>query len=83
MPRFNGVRLTQKEKASAGRPGSHQADYLSVQRSFPKRVRDYRSKVNINLLAKNAGTNVEILERFYLSRMIPSPEIIAEFRSND
>lgn len=50
--------------------------------ALQKRVRDSHSRVNINLLAKNAGTSVEMLERFYLSKMTPSPEIIAEFQSN-
>ncbi len=68
--------------------GLHQADdkfttYSLRHYALQKRVRDSRSKVNINLLAKNAGTSVEMLERFYLSRMTPSPEIIAEFQSND
>lgn len=51
--------------------------------ALQKRVRDSKSKVNINLLAKNAGTSVEMLERYYLSKMAPSPEIIAEFQRND
>lgn len=51
--------------------------------ALQKRVRDSKSRVNINLLAKNAGTSVEMLERFYLSKMTPSPEIIAQFQSND
>lgn len=56
--------------------------YSQRRYAVQKRVRDSKSKLNINLLAKNAGTSVEILERFYLSKMSPSAEIIAEFQSN-
>ncbi len=51
--------------------------------ALQKRVQDSKSKVDRNLLAKNAGTSVEMLERFYLSRMQPSPEVIKQFQSND
>lgn len=51
--------------------------------ALQKRVRDSNSKVDRHILAKNAGTSVEMLERFYLSRMTPSTEIIERFQSND
>lgn len=51
--------------------------------SLQKRVQDSNAKVNRHVLAKNAGTSVEMLERFYLSRMTPSPEIIEQFQSNE
>ena len=50
--------------------------------SLQKRVRDSKGKVPLSQLAKNAGTSVEMLERFYLKRMAPSSEIIAEFQRN-
>lgn len=50
--------------------------------AFQKRIRDSHAKVDINTLAKNAGTSVDMLERFYLSKMTPSPEIIEEFQRN-
>ena len=32
--------------------------------------------MNIHTLAQNAGTSVDQLERFYLKRMAPTPEMI-------
>jgi len=51
--------------------------------SLQKRVRDSNSRVDKYVLAKNAGTSVDMLERFYLARMNPSPEIIEKFQTDE
>lgn len=40
------------------------------------RLRESKGKVNLHTLAKNAGTSVDQLERFYLKKMAPSKELI-------
>lgn len=44
--------------------------------ALQKRLRSSDGKVNIHTLAKNAGTSVDQLERFYLSKMAPTKEMI-------
>jgi len=44
--------------------------------ALQKRLRASGGKVNIYMLAKNAGTSVEQLERFYLKQMPPTSEMI-------
>ena len=51
--------------------------------ALQKRVRDSKSRVDRHVLAKNAGTSIEMLERHYLSRMAPSPEIIERFQKDE
>ena len=40
------------------------------------RLRSSHGKVNVHTLAQNAGTSVDQLERFYLKKMAPTPEMI-------
>jgi len=44
--------------------------------ALQRRLRGSNGKVDIHTLAKNAGTSVDQLERFYLARMAPTPEMI-------
>lgn len=50
--------------------------------ALQKRLRGSKGKVNIHTLAKNAGTSVEQLERFYLARMAPTPEMIENLHTD-
>ena len=50
--------------------------------ALQKRLRDSKGQVNIHTLAKNAGTSVEELERFYLARMAPTPEMIENLHTD-
>lgn len=45
------------------------------------RLRSSNGKVNIYTLAKNAGTSVDQLERFYLKNMAPTPGMIENLHS--
>ena len=45
------------------------------------RLRSSNGKVNIYTLAKNAGTSVDQLERFYLKKMAPTKEMIENLQS--
>ena len=49
------------------------------------RLRGSQGKVNLYTLAKNAGTSVDQLERFYLKNMAPTKELIENLqtRGND
>jgi hypothetical protein len=49
------------------------------------RLRSSYGKVNIHTLAQNSGTSVDQLERFYLHKMAPTPEMIENlhFRERD
>jgi integrase len=51
--------------------------------ALQKRLRSSNGKVNIYTLAKNAGTSVDQLERFYLKSMEPSKEMIENLQSQD
>lgn len=44
--------------------------------ALQSRLRSSHGKVNIHTLAQNAGTSVDQLERFYLHKMAPTPEMI-------
>ena len=52
--------------------------------ALQSRLRSSHGKVNIHTLAQNAGTSVDQLERFYLHKMAPTPEMIENlhFRGN-
>jgi integrase len=45
------------------------------------RLRGSQGKVNIHMLAKNAGTSVDQLERFYLDKMAPTKEMIRNLQT--
>lgn len=49
------------------------------------RLRGSHGKVNMYTLAKNAGTSVDQLERFYLNKMAPTKELIEnlQYRGSD
>ena len=56
----------------------------SMERSFipfGTRLRKSEGEVNIYLLAKNAGTSVEQLERFYLKNLEPSAEKVRNLQT--
>ncbi|MFA8442251.1 tyrosine-type recombinase/integrase [Yoonia sp.] len=44
--------------------------------ALQSRQRSSHGKVNVHTLAQNAGTSVDQLERFYLHKMAPTPEMI-------
>jgi len=45
------------------------------------RLRDSKGKVNLYTLARNAGTSVDQLERFYLKNMAPTKELIENLQT--
>ncbi len=45
------------------------------------RLRESKGKVNLYSLAKNAGTSVDQLERFYLKKMAPTKELIVNLQT--
>lgn len=51
--------------------------------ALQKRLRSSNGKVNIYTLAKNAGTSVDQLERFYLKNMAPTKEMIENLQITD
>lgn len=51
--------------------------------ALQSRLRSSNGKVNIYSLAKNAGTSVDQLERFYLKSMEPSKDMIRNLQSRD
>ncbi|MCP9480800.1 site-specific integrase [Shimia sp. CNT1-13L.2] len=46
------------------------------------RLRSSKGRVNLYTLAKNAGTSVDQLERFYLQKMAPTKELIENLQTN-
>lgn len=46
------------------------------------RLRGSKGKVNLYTLAKNAGTSVDQLERFYLKNMAPTKELIENLQTH-
>lgn len=51
--------------------------------ALQSRLRASNGKVNIYTLAKNAGTSVDQLERFYLKKMAPTKEMIENLQWRD
>lgn len=51
--------------------------------ALQSRLRSSNGKVNIYTLAKNAGTSVDQLERFYLKNMAPTKGMIENLHSRD
>jgi hypothetical protein len=51
--------------------------------ALQSRLRSSNGKVNIYTLAKNAGTSVDQLERFYLKNMAPTKEMIENLHWRD
>jgi hypothetical protein len=51
--------------------------------ALQSRLRASNGKVNIYTLAKNAGTSVDQLERFYLKNMAPTKEMIENLHWRD
>ena len=64
------------EKADLVDPERKLHPYSLRHYALQARLRGSQGKVNIHTLAQNAGTSVDQLERFYLKRMAPTPEMI-------
>ena len=61
--------------------GNPRSPYSLRHYALQTRLRKSEGEVNIYLLAKNAGTSVEQLERFYLKNMEPSGEEIGNLHT--
>ena len=61
--------------------GNARSPYSLRQFALQSRLRGSKGKVNIYWLAKNAGTSVEQLERFYLKNMEPSAEQVENLQT--
>jgi hypothetical protein len=61
--------------------GNARSPYSLRHFSLQSRLRNSKGKVNIYWLAKNAGTSVEQLERFYLKNMELSPEQVENLQT--
>ncbi|EEB83592.1 putative site-specific recombinase, phage integrase family protein [Roseobacter sp. GAI101] len=61
--------------------GNPRTPYSLRHYALQARLRGSKGKVNIYWLAKNAGTSVDQLERFYLKNMALSPEQIRNLQS--
>ena len=70
--------LLNKANLKSTKDGELRTAYALRHYSLQTRIRKSGGKVNIFLLSKNAGTSVQVLERFYLKHM----EIGAEERRN-
>ena len=51
--------------------------------ALQSRLSSSNGKVNIYTLAKNAGTSVDQLERFYLKNMAPTKDMIENLQMRD
>lgn len=65
----------------ADKDGNERTPYSLRHYALQARLRGSKGKVNIYWLAKNAGTSVEQLERFYLKNMAMSPEQVRNLHS--
>jgi len=61
--------------------GNARSPYSLRHFALQARLRNSKGKVNIYWLAKNAGTSVEQLERFYLKNMELSPEQVENLQT--
>lgn len=61
--------------------GDKRSPYSLRHYALQARLRSSKGKVNIYWLAKNAGTSVDQLERFYLKNMALSPEQVRNLQS--
>ncbi len=61
--------------------GNARSPYSLRHFALQSRLRGSKGKVNIYWLAKNAGTSVEQLERFYLKNMELSPEQVENLQT--
>ena len=61
--------------------GNARSPYSLRHYALQTRLRSSQGKVNIYWLAKNAGTSVDQLERFYLKNMALSPEQVRNLQS--
>jgi len=61
--------------------GQKRSLYSMRHYAIGRRLRMSEGKVNIYSLAKNAGTSVAMLERFYLSHLPSSPELVRNLQS--
>lgn len=61
--------------------GDARSPYSLRHYSLQSRLRGSKGKVNIYWLAKNAGTSVDQLERFYLKNMALSPEQVRNLQA--
>ncbi|MFT6677005.1 MAG: site-specific recombinase XerD [Sulfitobacter sp.] len=68
-----GLRFTQD--------GQKRSLYSMRHYAIGRRLRTSEGKVNIYSLAKNAGTSVAMLERFYLRNLPSSPELVKNLQS--
>lgn len=64
------------EKVKLGDETREPTPYSLRHYALQSRLRRSNGKVNIYFLAKNAGTSVDQLERFYLKKMAPPKEMI-------
>ena len=71
------------EKASLklDKDGNPRSPYSLRHYALQTRLRKSEGEVNIYLLAKNAGTSVEQLERFYLKNLEPSAEKVRNLQT--
>ena len=71
------------EKASLklDKDGNPRSPYSLRHYALQTRLRKSEGEVNIYLLAKNAGTSVEQLERFYLKNLAPSAEKVRNLQT--
>ena len=69
--------------AKAGLDNQQLSPYSIRHYALQSRLRASNGKVNIFTLAKNAGTSVEQLERFYLKNMSPSQGMIENLQISD
>lgn len=65
----------------ADQNGNTRSPYSLRHYALQARLRSSKGKVNIYWLAKNAGTSVDQLERFYLKTMAMSPEQVRNLQS--
>lgn len=61
--------------------GNERSPYSLRHYALQARLRSSKGKVNIYWLAKNAGTSVDQLERFYLKNMALSPEQVRNLQT--
>ena len=71
------------EKAGLDDPERKLSPYSLRHYALQKRLRSSNGKVNIYSLAKNAGTSVDQLERFYLKNMPLNQGMIENLQTND
>lgn len=69
--------------ASLDDPEKKLSPYSLRHYALQARLRGSKGKVNVYMLAQNAGTSVDQLERFYLKRMEPTAEMIENLHTSE